>query len=324
MFKLICLGFTLLFMQACKHPLAIEGEGDIVERLSGERGCSLVEFQTKSERCTDNLVFGEPYRVRYEGVAREGWRFYRWSGTFCAANSETPFCDYDLRQETVDAVNTANPDATFLATTAVFIQHPPIDIVVPSTAIGGFGPLLGGLAASGDAGAMIVAAVLLANETITITATGAIDIATGNDSQFVVTPEGIDLSIGERPGGLFYFPLEEAAVDAGDLPIPIPFDPAFGADNVGGLMGAFVPQSAVVKNNFIPKNDDPDPNKGNFAGNIAADSNSGGIPAESLFFIGSGPTQFQAPEDGVLFLGINDANSTNNDDGTFVVSISAD
>ena len=46
---------VILALQACKHPLAIEGEGDIIERLSGVRGCSLEEFQAGSPKWSDDV-----------------------------------------------------------------------------------------------------------------------------------------------------------------------------------------------------------------------------------------------------------------------------
>ncbi len=45
-----------LLLQACKHPLAIEGEGDIIEQLLGHRGCTREEFQASSPRCLENEV----------------------------------------------------------------------------------------------------------------------------------------------------------------------------------------------------------------------------------------------------------------------------
>ena len=62
----------LLLMQACKHPLAIEGEGDIVERLDGARGCTLEQFQAGDTRCTDNEVIASDYIVSYEAIPRPG------------------------------------------------------------------------------------------------------------------------------------------------------------------------------------------------------------------------------------------------------------
>ena len=61
---------VLLFLQACKHPLAIEGQGNIIELLLGVRGCTLSEFQTSSPKCTDNQVIGESYEVSYQAVPR--------------------------------------------------------------------------------------------------------------------------------------------------------------------------------------------------------------------------------------------------------------
>ena len=37
--KLPLLILGVFFLQACRHPLAIQGQGDIVERLIGHRGC---------------------------------------------------------------------------------------------------------------------------------------------------------------------------------------------------------------------------------------------------------------------------------------------
>ena len=78
--------FTLLSaaLVACKHPLAIQGEGDISERLAGIRGCSLEEFLENSPQCTDNEVIAEAYRVSYEANPRDGWRFLGWQGTVCS------------------------------------------------------------------------------------------------------------------------------------------------------------------------------------------------------------------------------------------------
>ena len=47
----------LLALAACKHPLEIDGQGDIVERNNGYRGCSLEEFEAGFTRCTHNEVF---------------------------------------------------------------------------------------------------------------------------------------------------------------------------------------------------------------------------------------------------------------------------
>lgn len=70
---------SCLAIAACKHPLQIVGEGDIVELNEGVRGCTLEEFQAQATRCTDNDVVGD-YNVLYEAQARPGWRFVSWNG----------------------------------------------------------------------------------------------------------------------------------------------------------------------------------------------------------------------------------------------------
>jgi hypothetical protein len=109
-----------LALVACKHPLAIEGEGDIVERLSGERGCTLEEFQASSPRCTDNEVSNDDYIVRYEAVPRPGWRFVGWEGTACDASSAPRFCEYNIAGPWVTFTDNTWPGIGFPATTAVF------------------------------------------------------------------------------------------------------------------------------------------------------------------------------------------------------------
>ncbi len=108
-------------MQACKHPLAIEGEGDIVERLAGVRGCTLEEFRELSARCTDNEVSGEPYVVSYEPIPRAGWVFTGWEGgTACGTITTEGYCEYDVTQAWVEFFDLTLPGFPFPATTAVF------------------------------------------------------------------------------------------------------------------------------------------------------------------------------------------------------------
>jgi hypothetical protein len=109
-----------LVLVACKHPLAIEGEGDIVERLYGERGCTLEEFRANSPRCTDNEAVGEDYKVRYEAVPRPGWRFVGWEGGGCVPTSEPRFCEWDMPAAVVTLTDETWPGFSWLATVAVF------------------------------------------------------------------------------------------------------------------------------------------------------------------------------------------------------------
>ena len=116
---LLCLSLLLL-VTACKHPLEIKGKGHIIERIYGERGCTLEEFEAGSPRCTENTVRGERYLVSYEAVPEPGWEFVRWEGLACLKDSVEPYCEYDTSQEGVDKFNAADPDAELPATVAVF------------------------------------------------------------------------------------------------------------------------------------------------------------------------------------------------------------
>ena len=121
--KILSALVVLLLLQACKHPLAIEGEGDIIERLAGLRGCSLEEFQANSPRCTENDVVDEDYIVSYEGVPRPGWRFVTWrAGTPCSKESVAPYCEYNVAQSLVALMDEEFPDLVLPATVAVFGQ----------------------------------------------------------------------------------------------------------------------------------------------------------------------------------------------------------
>lgn len=319
--KILLIFLAFVFFQACKHPLAIEGEGDIIERLVGLRGCSLEESQANSPRCTENEVADEDYNVSYEALARPGWRFFRWAGAFCDPKSISPYCDYNITREWVNLMDENQPGGGFPATVAIFVETPMSTVVVDGKANGGFGPLLGGHLFVPAKKEMVVAAVLLAGETVIIEATGEINIATNSPGGIFTPPEGLDFSGDQRPSPFYYFPLEEAAVDAGGLSVPVP--PDVDLYKIGALFGAFIPLRTVHTNNFIARNDDPDPDFENFPGQINEPVPMGAIPSDSLFHIGSGPYSFEAPEDGTLFLGVNDASVSNNA-GEYTVSVTID
>ena len=316
--KFSSLLFLIVVISACKHPLSIEGEGDIIERLFGERGCTLEEFQSNTPRCSENEVTDEDYKVSYEAIPRQGWRFLRWAGLPCAPMSEYPFCEYGVGREWINLMDQERPDFHFRATTAVFVEHPISQLSVSAQANGGFGPLLGGQTISPDSKNMVVAAVLLSGETIVISAEGEINIATDSPEGIFTTPDGSNFSGDIRPSPYYYFPLEDAAVDSGELEVPVSTE--IELFNIGGLIGAFVPQSRVRSNNFIALNDNPDPDIATFGSLIPRPIISGSIPSDALFLVGSGPFTFEAQEDGTLFLGVNDASVSNNS-GAFTVSI---
>ncbi len=80
---LITIAALTLLVSACKHPLQIVGEGDIVELNNGARGCTLEQFQAADSRCTDNEV-QDDYDALYQALPRPGWRFVSWNGA-CGA-----------------------------------------------------------------------------------------------------------------------------------------------------------------------------------------------------------------------------------------------
>lgn len=83
----------VLILQACKHPLAIEGEGDIVDLNGRGYGCTLEQFQAGDPAC-ENDVQGD-YFVNYEPLPHEGWKFSHWDGS-CGHLSEPPNCRFDI------------------------------------------------------------------------------------------------------------------------------------------------------------------------------------------------------------------------------------
>lgn len=67
---------SVLFVTGCSHPLEIVGEGDIVS-ASGQRSCSLLEYQAQTDNCDINLVLGG-YSETYSALPHAGWEFVRW------------------------------------------------------------------------------------------------------------------------------------------------------------------------------------------------------------------------------------------------------
>ncbi len=105
-------------LQACKHPLAIVGEGDIVDANNSGRGCTLEQFQARDTACTENEVNGD-YFVNYEAVARPGWRFVRWDGP-CSPDSDFQHCRFQIAKAGVEWWDKTYPDNKIPPSTAVF------------------------------------------------------------------------------------------------------------------------------------------------------------------------------------------------------------
>lgn len=91
--------FALLIVQACSHPLEIEGEGDVLS-ASGNRNCSLEDFQAGLDNCSKNYVSGT-YVETYYAAARPGSFFDHWE-TYCHNAAPPNYdCTFNVDEATV-------------------------------------------------------------------------------------------------------------------------------------------------------------------------------------------------------------------------------
>lgn len=104
---------------ACRQPLAIQGNGDIVELNQGVRGCALEEFQAGWPRCADNEVV-DSESLLYRALPRPGWKFSRWDGS-CAKDSPGQDCRKNYDRAWVQWWDDNHPDAELPPLTAVFV-----------------------------------------------------------------------------------------------------------------------------------------------------------------------------------------------------------
>lgn len=109
-----------LLLIACKHPLAIVGEGDIVDLNGSAFGCLLEEFQAGASNCLENNVVGD-YVVNYSAVPREGWKFSHWDGN-CGHLTQAPACRFDVSALLVDYWDSNFSTVQLPALTAVFVE----------------------------------------------------------------------------------------------------------------------------------------------------------------------------------------------------------
>ena len=105
-------------LQGCKHPLAIVGEGDIVELNGSGRGCSLEQHAAQDTACVDNEVEGD-YFVNYKAQPRPGWRFVRWQGP-CGPDSDFGHCRLQVTADVVAQWDAGEEHAQAPPSTAVF------------------------------------------------------------------------------------------------------------------------------------------------------------------------------------------------------------
>ncbi len=110
----------LLLLQGCKHPLAIQGQGDIVDLNGNGFGCTLEQFQAGNAAC-ENDVQGD-YLVNYSGVPRAGWNFSHWDGA-CGRPSVAPNCRFDAAAPLVTLWDADFSEFIIPPLTAVFVQN---------------------------------------------------------------------------------------------------------------------------------------------------------------------------------------------------------
>jgi len=101
--KSVSIGLLLLFIQACSHPIAIEGQGDVTSvNGTGTRGCSFEQATAVQvpDNCAKNLVIG-PYQETYSATARPGWKFKGWVN-YCTDVIAPPYnCSFNVPAATV-------------------------------------------------------------------------------------------------------------------------------------------------------------------------------------------------------------------------------
>ncbi len=119
----------LIFLQACKHPLAIVGEGDIVDLNGSDFGCTLTQFSADAALC-ENDVSGD-YFVNYAAVPRPGWRFSHWEGG-CGNRAKGESCRINANASAVAAWDEKHGDVPIPALTAVFqpVKNTTHDVVI--------------------------------------------------------------------------------------------------------------------------------------------------------------------------------------------------
>ncbi|MBK6508364.1 MAG: hypothetical protein IPG06_02185 [Haliea sp.] len=90
----ICI--ALLLLNACSHPIEIEGEGDVPLQRTG----ILEDFRAGLENCSENYVVGA-YDETYSAAARPGWFFDHWV-TYCQNAAPPNYdCPFNIPEATV-------------------------------------------------------------------------------------------------------------------------------------------------------------------------------------------------------------------------------
>ena len=109
-----------LLLAACKHPLQMSGQGDIIELVEGLRGCSVEELEAGLAACSSNEVLVDE-ELRYYALPRSGWAFSHWENG-CKDAPQDPECPVTYSQEWAEAIDENYPDFPGLPLKAVFVE----------------------------------------------------------------------------------------------------------------------------------------------------------------------------------------------------------
>ncbi len=92
--RVVSIGIALLVIQACSHPIEIEGQGDVTS-ASGNRNCSLEQYTAADPVCSKNYAIGA-YQETYYPMPRAGWKFDHWVGSCSSATPPNYDCSFDV------------------------------------------------------------------------------------------------------------------------------------------------------------------------------------------------------------------------------------
>lgn len=99
LFKILSIGIASLLIFACSHPIEIVGQGDVTS-ASGNRNCSLENYQATDTHCTKNYAIGA-YTETYYATPRAGWQFDHWVN-YCATAAPPNYdCSFNIPAATV-------------------------------------------------------------------------------------------------------------------------------------------------------------------------------------------------------------------------------
>ncbi len=98
--KFIFIMVLVALTYACKHPLGVVGNGDVLS-ATGTRNCYLEDSQAGRKNCSENLISSDrDYVETYYAVPRSGWKFDHWE-TYCTDGSTGDECAFTIGGDVV-------------------------------------------------------------------------------------------------------------------------------------------------------------------------------------------------------------------------------